>query len=105
MDGESEFTGGGVDGAVGSGVGARRGKERGLNRGWLDRDDDGVTAEMRPWHGGLDRRAYGGRHRRTGGPRRAPSRYGAVDGAHAAREESKEPRGTAHGEGAASRGE
>jgi hypothetical protein len=33
------------------------GKVRGLNRGGLDRPDESMTAEMRPWHGGLGRRA------------------------------------------------
>jgi hypothetical protein len=37
------------------------GKARSINRGGLDRADEGMTTEMRPWHGGLGRRAYGGR--------------------------------------------
>jgi hypothetical protein len=45
-DGESEFIGGGANCATGGGGGARRGKARDLNRGGLDRDDEGVTAEL-----------------------------------------------------------
>jgi hypothetical protein len=75
-----------------------------LKYGRLDRDDEGVTAEMWPWHGGLGRRAYGKLRRRTGGPRHAPCRYDAVHGVRASREASKEPRGAAHGEERASVG-
>jgi hypothetical protein len=60
-----------------------------------------MIAELRSWHNGLDRRAYGVRRRQTGGPRLALCRYGVVHGVRAAREDSKEPRGMAHGEGAA----
>jgi hypothetical protein len=65
-DMESEFTGGSTDGASSGGGGVRRSEDCGLNRGGLDHDDEGVTAEMRPWHGGLGRCAYGERRRRTG---------------------------------------
>jgi hypothetical protein len=37
-----------------------RGGNTTLNRGGSAGDDDGVTTKMRPWHGGLDPRAYGG---------------------------------------------
>jgi hypothetical protein len=75
-----------------------------LKYGRLDRDDEGVTAEMWPWQGGLGRRANGELRRRTGGPWRAPCRYDAVHGVCASREASKEPRGVAHGEEQASVG-
>jgi hypothetical protein len=41
-----------------------------------------MTAEMRPWYPASTGARTG--HRRTGGPRRAPSQYGAVRGVDAA---------------------
>jgi hypothetical protein len=83
----------------GSGVGARRGKRATFIGGCLA-GDVVVTAEIPPWYGNLGRHAYGGA---LPTDRRSVAHTGTVRrGRRRARprEDSEEPRGAAHGEGA-----